>query len=52
MGTDAPESTTPVPVPGRNRAFDFEGERVEINHQELDDLSLTWNTIDSSGSVR
>ncbi|MFC4494919.1 hypothetical protein ACFPA8_12315 [Streptomyces ovatisporus] len=26
--------------------FDFDGEQVEINHQKLDDLSLTWNTVD------
>ncbi|MFD7628046.1 hypothetical protein ACFV7Q_18755 [Streptomyces sp. NPDC059851] len=32
--------------------FDFEGERVEINHHKFDDLSLTWNTIDPSGPVR
>ncbi|MCL8017994.1 hypothetical protein [Streptomyces sp. AS02] len=32
--------------------FDFEGERVEINHHRFDDLSLTWNTIDPSTPVR
>lgn len=32
--------------------FDFEGEQVEINHQKLDDLSLTWNTIDPGDPVR
>ncbi|MGW1169538.1 hypothetical protein [Streptomyces sp. NPDC002550] len=32
--------------------FDFEGEQVEINHHKLDELSLTWNTIDPSCPVR
>ncbi|MFK0214509.1 MULTISPECIES: hypothetical protein [unclassified Streptomyces] len=32
--------------------FDFEGEQVEINHQKLGDLSLTWNTIDPTRPVR
>jgi hypothetical protein len=26
--------------------LDFTGEQVELNHQEFDDLSITWNTID------
>ncbi|GHC84256.1 hypothetical protein GCM10007079_26070 [Nocardiopsis terrae] len=26
--------------------LDFDGEQLEINHAKLDDLSLTWNTID------
>lgn len=25
--------------------LDFRGEQVEINHQRLDDLSITWNTV-------
>ncbi|MFF7205492.1 hypothetical protein [Streptomyces sp. NPDC008141] len=32
--------------------FDFDGEQVEINHQKCDDLSLTWNTIDTRRPVR
>ncbi|MGW6984226.1 hypothetical protein ACWGE1_33085 [Streptomyces sp. NPDC054932] len=32
--------------------FDFEGERVEINHHKFDDLALTWNTIDPGAPVR
>ncbi|MER5207618.1 hypothetical protein [Streptomyces sp. NPDC002825] len=32
--------------------LDFEGERVEINHQKFDDLSLTWNTVDPGAPVR
>lgn len=32
--------------------FDFEGEQVEINHCKLDELSLTWNTIDPTCPVR
>ncbi|MFE7169416.1 hypothetical protein [Streptomyces sp. NPDC057616] len=31
--------------------FDFDGERVEINHHKLGDLSLTWNTIDLARPV-
>ncbi|WP_030486870.1 hypothetical protein [Micromonospora chokoriensis] len=26
--------------------LDFGGERLEINHQKFDDLSITWNSID------
>jgi hypothetical protein len=26
--------------------LDFEGEQVEINHWKLDELSISWNTID------
>lgn len=26
--------------------LDFTGERIEINHQKFDDLSITWNTVD------
>lgn len=26
--------------------LDFEGEQVEITHQKVDDLSITWNSID------
>ncbi|MGW8604512.1 hypothetical protein ACWGLB_36905 [Streptomyces sp. NPDC055893] len=32
--------------------FDFDGEQVEINHQKLGDLSLTWNMIDPTRPVR
>ncbi|MFH8340445.1 hypothetical protein [Streptomyces sp. AM6-12] len=32
--------------------FDFDGEQVEINHWKLDELALTWNTIDPAGPVR
>ncbi|MEU9992961.1 hypothetical protein AB0E10_40555 [Streptomyces sp. NPDC048045] len=32
--------------------FDFDGEQVEVNHHKFDDLSLTWNTIDPTRSVR
>lgn len=32
--------------------FDFGGEQVEVNHWKLDDLSLTWNTIDPDRPVR
>ncbi|MFD7447248.1 hypothetical protein [Streptomyces sp. NPDC059909] len=32
--------------------FDFDGEQVEINHQKFDDLSLTWNTIDTRRPVQ
>ncbi|WP_043537423.1 hypothetical protein [Saccharomonospora cyanea] len=27
--------------------FDFDGEQVEINHTELDEVSVTWNSIDT-----
>ncbi|WP_433498929.1 hypothetical protein ACQP1K_00775 [Sphaerimonospora sp. CA-214678] len=30
--------------------LDFEGEQVEINHGKLDELSITWNTIDPARS--
>ncbi|MEH1169005.1 hypothetical protein V6V47_26845 [Micromonospora sp. CPCC 205539] len=26
--------------------LDFAGERLEVNHQKFDDLSITWNSID------
>ncbi|MEU4094224.1 hypothetical protein [Streptomyces sp. NPDC026673] len=26
--------------------FDFDGEQVEVNHNKLDELSLTWNSVD------
>ncbi|SNT47086.1 hypothetical protein [Actinacidiphila glaucinigra] len=26
--------------------FDFAGEQVEVNHNKLDELSLTWNSVD------
>ncbi|MFD9949928.1 hypothetical protein ACFWYW_20270 [Nonomuraea sp. NPDC059023] len=26
--------------------LDFEGEQVEIVHQKLDEISITWNTVD------
>jgi hypothetical protein len=29
--------------------LDFDSEQVEVNHQKLDDLSITWNTIDPVG---
>jgi len=32
--------------------FDFDGEQVEINHQKFDDLSVTWNTIDTRRPVQ
>ncbi|MFG1811064.1 hypothetical protein [Streptomyces sp. NPDC049040] len=32
--------------------FDFDGKQVEINHHRLNDLSLTWNTIDPTFPVR
>ncbi|UWE11061.1 hypothetical protein [Actinacidiphila bryophytorum] len=32
--------------------FDFDGQQVEVNHQKLSDLSLTWNTIDPASPVR
>lgn len=32
--------------------LDFDGERLEINHAKLDDLSVTWNTVDLLGPVR
>ncbi|WP_030985719.1 hypothetical protein [Streptomyces sp. NRRL S-1813] len=32
--------------------FDFDGEQVEVNHHKFDDLSLTWNTIDTGRPVR
>jgi hypothetical protein len=32
--------------------FDFDGEQVEITYWKLDELSLTWNTIDPSRPVR
>lgn len=31
--------------------FDFDGEQVEVNHQKLDELSVTWNTIDTRRPV-
>ncbi|RKS06099.1 hypothetical protein DFP74_1722 [Nocardiopsis sp. Huas11] len=32
--------------------LDFDGEQVELNHSRLDDLSITWNSIDPRGPVR
>lgn len=32
--------------------LDFDGEQVEINHQKFDDLSVTWNTVDTSRPLR
>ncbi|MFF9193662.1 hypothetical protein ACF09L_00510 [Streptomyces sp. NPDC014779] len=32
--------------------FEFDGEQIEVNHQKLGDLSLTWNTIDPGRPVR
>ncbi|WP_112699369.1 hypothetical protein [Micromonospora noduli] len=26
--------------------LDFAGERLEVNHQKFDDLSITWNSVD------
>ncbi|MBT2369307.1 hypothetical protein J7E88_29380 [Streptomyces sp. ISL-10] len=31
--------------------FDFDGERVEVNHQKFGDLSLTWNMTDPTSPV-
>ncbi|MCX5554619.1 hypothetical protein [Streptomyces sp. NBC_00038] len=31
--------------------LDFTGEQVEINHAKLDDLSITWNTVDTHRPV-
>ncbi|GLZ80330.1 hypothetical protein Afil01_51370 [Actinorhabdospora filicis] len=31
--------------------FDFEGERVELNHFKLDELSVTWNLADVSAPI-
>lgn len=31
--------------------FDFEGERVELNHVKLDELSLTWGLADVSAPI-
>lgn len=31
--------------------FDFEGERVELNHQKTDELSITWNSIDPRAPI-
>ncbi|MFE6306401.1 hypothetical protein [Nocardiopsis sp. NPDC057823] len=32
--------------------LDFEGEQVEVDHARLDDLSITWNTVDPAAPVR
>ncbi|MGW0928938.1 hypothetical protein [Streptomyces sp. NPDC002644] len=32
--------------------LDFDGERLESNHAKLDDLSVTWNTVDVRYPVR
>ncbi|MFF4272832.1 hypothetical protein [Streptomyces sp. NPDC001536] len=32
--------------------FDFDGEQVEVNHWKLDEISLTWNTVDPGRPVR
>ena len=31
--------------------LDFEGEQVELTHQKVDDLSITWNSIDPSEPI-
>ncbi|MCA4751816.1 hypothetical protein [Mycolicibacterium fortuitum] len=31
--------------------LDFEGEQVEITHQKVDDLSITWNVIDPGAPI-
>lgn len=31
--------------------LDFEGHQVELNHHKLDDLSITWNTVDPATPV-
>jgi hypothetical protein len=31
--------------------LDFAGERVEICHQKFDDLSITWNAVDTTAPV-
>ncbi|MEU8262815.1 hypothetical protein AB0C02_19575 [Micromonospora sp. NPDC048999] len=31
--------------------LDFAGERVEVNHQKCDDLSITWNSVDPATPV-
>lgn len=31
--------------------LDFDGEQVEINHQKLADLSVTWNSVDPARPV-
>lgn len=32
--------------------LDFDGDQVEVNHQNLDALSITWNTVDPALPVR
>ncbi len=32
--------------------LDFDGVRLEINHQKFDDLSITWDTIDLDRPIR
>ncbi|MGW3039273.1 hypothetical protein ACWC9T_04300 [Kitasatospora sp. NPDC001159] len=32
--------------------LDFDGEQVEVNHYKLDDLAITWNTIDPHEPAR
>ncbi|MEU3273484.1 hypothetical protein ABZ639_21815 [Saccharomonospora sp. NPDC006951] len=32
--------------------LDFEGEQVEINHNKLDELSITWNSISTATEPR
>ncbi|MFJ7212798.1 hypothetical protein [Amycolatopsis sp. NPDC098790] len=32
--------------------LDFAGEQIEINHAKVDDLSITWNTVDPHQPVR
>ncbi|MEU8258042.1 hypothetical protein AB0C06_27680 [Micromonospora inaquosa] len=27
--------------------LDFAGERLEVNHQKFDDVSITWNSADA-----
>lgn len=31
--------------------LDFEGEQVELTHQKVDDVSITWNNIDPSEPI-
>jgi hypothetical protein len=38
---DAEEWFADCPV-----VLDFAGERLEVNHQKLDDLSITWDSVD------
>jgi hypothetical protein len=44
-GTDTWFADAPV-------LLDFDGEQVEINHQNLDALSVTWDTVNTAEPVR